>query len=129
MDNKRSLDWAKTTKDARTDTLVGLIRKQASNGNILHKQDLVNARNKFSGTLYSLNSNGTRTQMAIGQELVDELRKANKAEWEKNNDGKLYDFMKMPLVLQFINAPKTTKKRALPGYRPLGAHSLWDLYT
>lgn len=59
IDDKRSLEWAKTAKDARTDTLAGLIRKRASDDIILHKQALVNKRNKFLNTLYQAAWHGT----------------------------------------------------------------------
>ena len=49
LDSKKSLAWAKAAKDARTDTLTGLIRKRASDESILHKQDLVNARQTNPG--------------------------------------------------------------------------------
>ena len=49
LDRKKSLAWAKAAKDARTDTLTGLIRKRASDESILHKQDLVNARQTNPG--------------------------------------------------------------------------------
>ncbi len=49
IDDKKSLAWAKTTNGARTDTLVGLIRKRASDNSVLHKQDLVNARQTNPG--------------------------------------------------------------------------------
>ncbi len=59
IDDKRSLEWAKTAKDARTDTLAGLIRKRASDDIILHKQALVNKRNSFLNALYQAAWHGT----------------------------------------------------------------------
>ena len=55
IDDKKSLAWAKTTNGARTDTLVGLIRKRASDNSVLHKQNLVNARQANPGK-YSVRS-------------------------------------------------------------------------
>ena len=42
--NKKSLAWAKGTKDTRTDTLAAIIRKRAFDNSVLHKQYFVNSQ-------------------------------------------------------------------------------------
>ena len=64
LDSKKSLAWAKAAKDARTDTLTGLIRKRASDESILHKQDLVNARQTNPGK-YSARSKPRSQDLGI----------------------------------------------------------------
>ena len=44
-----------------------------------------------------------RRDEAQWSNLIDEYDKADKKEWRKSNNGTLYQFMKVPLVLQLLN--------------------------
>ncbi len=95
IDDKKSLAWAKTTNGARTDTLVGLIRKRTSDDSVLHKQDLVNARQanpgkyfaRYAKTQYSIHQKTHAQDLGvagINNQYKTELEKAY-AEGANNN--------------------------------------------
>ena len=69
---------------------------------------------------------GERAEVQLGkdeakwQRLADDYQKADKEKWKKQNNGKLYDFMNIPLVLQILGVPFDTIK----AYGSFFKHSL-----